>query len=444
MKQGCPASSLLFVLYIEELEASLKAKGDRIDAPKLLQTLVSILIFADDTALMSYSPSGLQNQLSVLAKFCADRGLQVNVSKTKVVVFEPKRTECAPFTFEGQVIERVEVFKYLGIAFHATRGLSCAMEHLCNSARKALFALHRRCHELHIVCPALQSTLFDAVIRPVLSYCCEVWVILGGKVAMHKLEQVYTQFLRQLIGVPTNTATKLVYAECGKLPLKHSWLQQSLKYLARMQQMDNTRLCKVAFQTDMQLGLKWYSGLRDELRQHNIRMPRSLAEFCLSTTSRALKDSYILQCMTADPNNHLQCTYFSFKTEYRWEPYITQAKSRKVRSIIARFRTGCHWLQVCMGRRCQQEYEERRCPSCPDCIEDEAHAIFHCRSNTFQRLIYRDLFACADSLRSFLVHNPPHRLAEFLSSCRNSRLYGQPDVDLDSAMSQADDDFDSD
>ena len=172
VKQGCPASPLLFGLYIDELETQLRADIDRIDAPSLVDTLVAILLFADDIALMSYSPAGLQHQLSILAKFCADRGLNVNVSKTKVVVFEPRRTECPPFIYdhEGQTIERVEIFKYLGIAFHGNRGLSCAMEHLCNSARKALFAMYGRCHEMHISSPTLQSTVFDALVRPILSY----------------------------------------------------------------------------------------------------------------------------------------------------------------------------------------------------------------------------------------------------------------------------------
>ena len=201
VKQGCPASPLLFGLYIDELEARLKANSIDIDAPELLNTLVAILLFADDIALLSHSPTGLQNQLSILAQFCADRGLTVNVSKTKVVVFEPKHSECQPFMFEGQIVERVDVFKYLGIAFHAQRGLSCAMEQLCCLAWKALFALYGRCHdhELHITCPKLKCTLFDALVQPRLSYCCKIWVILGGKVAMHSLEHVYSQFLHQIL-----------------------------------------------------------------------------------------------------------------------------------------------------------------------------------------------------------------------------------------------------
>lgn len=442
VKQGCPASPLLFGLFIDEIEALLKTASDDIDAPRLLQVMVAILLFADDIALLSYSPAGLQNQLSILAKFCADRGLKVNVSKTKIIVFEAKQTPCQAFMFEGQVIERVDVFKYLGIAFHATRGLSCALEHLCNSARRALHALQGRCHELHIRDPALQCMLFDALIRPILSYACEIWVALGLS-AMQKLEQVYTRFLRQLLGVPTQTPSKFLYAEFGKLPLEHSWLQQGLRYLSRLQQMDDQRLCKIAFQADVQSS-GWFSGLKGALWKQGIRLPREYAQVDIAAASRALKDASILEVMTPARDSHLQCTYYSLKTEFRWEPYIGHCKTRIARSTLARFRTGCHWLQVCMGRRCRVDYDQRRCPSCPGSIEDEMHAIFHCRTYTFERLIFADLFTNADNSRSFLASNPPHKVAQFLAVCRRVRLFGRPDVDLDSIMSLDDDSYESD
>ena len=431
VKQGCPASPLLFGLFIDEIEAMLRAAKEDIDAPELLGTLVAILLFADDIELMSHSPQGLQNQLSILQQFCTDRGLTVNVKKTKVIVFESKVSACPDFTFNEQVVERVTMFKYLGITFHATRGLACAMEHLCNSARKALFALYGRCHEMQVSCPSLKCLLFDALVRPILSYASEIWVCLdGGKVAMQNLERVQTQFLRQLLGVPVSTSTKFILAEFGKLPLKHSWLQQSLKYLSRLQKLDETRLCKVAFLADVQKGLGWFQGLRDELRtHHNIHIPRTPADFDLTGSSHALKDSFVLQGMTADTGNHIQQTYFSLKTEFRLEPYITQSKSMHVRSSLARFRVGAHWLQVCMGRHRRVEYESRRCPICTHCVEDEMHAIFDCRSYAHERLIHADLFESADSLRSFLASNPPHSVAKFLDDCRNVRAVGPIDVD---------------
>ena len=44
------------------------------------------LLFADDVALVSHAPVGLQNKLNVLARASAKIG-QVNLDKTKVMVF---------------------------------------------------------------------------------------------------------------------------------------------------------------------------------------------------------------------------------------------------------------------------------------------------------------------------------------------------------------------
>ncbi len=86
VKQGCPASPLLFSLYLDELEKLLEEAAADIDCPRLTEILLAILLFADDIALFSYSASGLQKQLDILSSFCAKRGLTVNVKKTKILV----------------------------------------------------------------------------------------------------------------------------------------------------------------------------------------------------------------------------------------------------------------------------------------------------------------------------------------------------------------------
>ena len=98
VKQGCPASPLLFSLYLDELETLLEDASENIDCPRLAQLLIAILMFADDIALFSYFPRGLQHQLNILQEFCTARGLKVNVLKTKTMVFESRRTHTPPFT----------------------------------------------------------------------------------------------------------------------------------------------------------------------------------------------------------------------------------------------------------------------------------------------------------------------------------------------------------
>jgi hypothetical protein len=102
---------------------------------------------------MSETPQGLQKQIDVLSEFCVERQLVINVSKTKVVVFEKCRSAAPEFTYRGTTIERVQSFRYLGLELHSTRGMVVAIDKLTVAGKKALFALRRRCNDLSITDP---------------------------------------------------------------------------------------------------------------------------------------------------------------------------------------------------------------------------------------------------------------------------------------------------
>ena len=126
-------------------------------------------------------------QLDALASFCEQRQLTVNLSKTKVVVFEKQQSATCDFRLNGAVVERMDRYKYLGFVFHATKGLHFGTEALLAVARKALFAMRRRCALLGIRDPALQCKLFDTLVLPILSYGCEVWGVMLNLVQQQKL-----------------------------------------------------------------------------------------------------------------------------------------------------------------------------------------------------------------------------------------------------------------
>jgi hypothetical protein len=106
VKQGCPPSPLLFGLYLDGLEKHLDAlDGD--NPPQLADIVIKLLLYADDLALMSETPQRLQKQINVLSEFYVERQLVINVSKTKVVVFEKRHNVAPEFTYRGTTIERV-------------------------------------------------------------------------------------------------------------------------------------------------------------------------------------------------------------------------------------------------------------------------------------------------------------------------------------------------
>ena len=163
----------------------------------------------------------LQEQLDILSNFCAKHRLIVNVKKTKILVFQPWESSVPSFFLNGDIIEQVDEFRYIGVLMHCNKGLSPAIEFLCKAAKRDMIGVQRRCQQLRIHDPVLKCKLFDTLLKPILRYCCEVWSVLGTKTALESMERIQLGFLKILLGVQvhTNCKTLHVLAEFSRYPL---------------------------------------------------------------------------------------------------------------------------------------------------------------------------------------------------------------------------------
>ena len=73
------------------------------DMPYLHNTKIKNLLFADDLAIFSLSKEDLQKRISILEQYNTKWGLEVNLSKTKIMISNKQRaTRKFKFYFQGQ------------------------------------------------------------------------------------------------------------------------------------------------------------------------------------------------------------------------------------------------------------------------------------------------------------------------------------------------------
>jgi hypothetical protein len=171
----------------------------------------------------------------------------MNVKKTKVMVFN-SANPCQEFVFEGDVIKRVQIFKYMGILLETTPNLDSAVEHLVATNRRSLFALNCYCVELRVMGIKLHYDLFNTLVRSTTSYACEVWV---DSKKIEAIEVVYRGFLKSLLEVRKTTSTSIMLAKFGKFPFEHFASGQVLLYYNCVNTVTKDRTLGKAWETQL-------------------------------------------------------------------------------------------------------------------------------------------------------------------------------------------------
>ena len=101
LKQGDVLSTILFNIYINDLPWRLledsRSPDTASDIPYLDDTKIKNLLFADDLAILPLSKEDLQKRISILQQYSNEWGLKLNLSKTKIMIFNKQRTTISKF-----------------------------------------------------------------------------------------------------------------------------------------------------------------------------------------------------------------------------------------------------------------------------------------------------------------------------------------------------------
>lgn len=453
-EQGHPLSPDLFKIYIRDLSELL----DYENCPKLMDQLVSHLLWADDLILLALDPITLQKQLDSLSDFCHQWGIEINTDKTKLIKFNSKFDLHSPrrFNIGKHNLKEVESYCYLGIEIHKSGSFSVARSELKKKAMRSMYGLKSTVNKSKLSFRSL-TTLFDSLIKPIALYGAPIvtpnmsilkhignlsspnasHLSLLRKISLLNCEKVHLHFLKWSLGVNRKSVNCAIWGESGRYPLIYECINLTLKYVQRLDKLNDNSLVKLAFIEQRNQKLDWYRGIEPILRVdprfssdhvtahslHRNKNPQKSSSVVNTTkSSKPTKEDFMyhngfkkrIPPQSIKPHESKQFTphvimkslknkfkefwhenintsskldfYKLVKTEFGKEKYLDTVQNYTDRTSLTQLRISAHRLEIELGRRNGIPRPNRKCKWCvqkglTNEVENEFHFLNTCTIN---------------------------------------------------------------
>ena len=391
LRQGCKLSPIIFSLLINEVAEDLDKKARAGYQLMRGKRDIKSLMFADDLAIISDTPAGLQRAINVLQETSQRLGLTINLDKTKVMVFRAGgflgRRE--KWFLGDKKIDVVNSYKYLGFILTTKLSGEIALSDYVGKAKRKIINIIRTMKALGKHNASVFFKLIDAQVKPLALYASEVW----GVFPHETVEKIQLFALKKLLGVTKKTPNCLVYGETGRFPFSIDTKARAVSYWLKVTNMDTNRLPRLAYERELKEREKRYNWAR-EVKNILDRAGFSYVWNSEGVTNergfirklkRRLRDIY-MQDWNHKCQNSPRCeTYMTIKDTYDTEQYIMDIDLSKFVYTVARLRTGVSELNT--HRSHTQQNPMTTCPFC-NTDETELHFINECHMYNHLRTKY--------------------------------------------------------
>ena len=213
-------------------------KTDVQDEEFMIFLILFVILYADDTIILSDDPKDFQDILTAFHDFCKLWKLDINTNKTKITIFgDYSRNQRLSFKINGKEIEIVKEFKYLGVLFSKNGRFAQHTKNVSNIACKAMYLLRKRIVNLYLPVDC-QLKLFNQTIVPILLYGTEV----SGFENLQPLEKIQLDFLRRILKMKSSSPLVMVYGEFGWYPLEIQVKVRMIKFWLKLLNGENTKM----------------------------------------------------------------------------------------------------------------------------------------------------------------------------------------------------------
>ena len=397
LKQGDVLSTIFFNLFINDLPSILGNQSTHFDeneTPEICKENVSSLLFADDLAMFSLTQKGLQNKLDILQNYCSQWDLNLNLKKTKIMIFNKQGATIKKFKFffKGEEIDVVNQYTYLGFTFIPSGKKHVGIENLIKKGKKAWFSIQKMLNKSKEKTIGTYLKLIDSLVKPIILYACESWGdSLKKGVFSNKIEQFHISMCKQVMGVCKFTSNIKVLAELGRMPLKIDIETKMFKYLQRMPFIEKHRFLYKAFKEDESEKIGWVRNMKsvlDNLGLSNLMLnifktidgviPQEEYENKENFFKKRNTDQYYQTFYNYIDRTEDRGFFMRIKEKYEKERYL-EINNIELRTALSKLRLSSYKLAVVTGKWNKTKLEDRKCQFCKSNeVEDEFHLLFQC------------------------------------------------------------------
>ena len=207
VRQGGILSPVFYCLYVDDLVEIL---SNLCVGCHLKEVFLSVLLYADDMALVSPSLKGLQILLTATEQYCAKWDILLNAKKSKNVSFG-KRHKLASLQLDGKDIEWVESWSYLGVTIKSHTSFNCCIDEKVKSfyrCANGILRIDGRSNE------TVMLQLLEAHCLLILTYAIEITHI-ANRDERRRLRVAYNSLFRRVFDYRTwESVTDLQHELC--------------------------------------------------------------------------------------------------------------------------------------------------------------------------------------------------------------------------------------
>ena len=358
VKQGDNLSPTLFNIFVDDFGSYYQV--DSVQPPLLNNYPVSHLFFADDLILMSETSSGLQKLIDQLSQYCTDMKLEVNINKSKAMVFSKEQNKMNDYRFHFNLhtLHIVHEYKYLGLIFTSNGKFNVATQSLADKARKAYFSIRKSIPFNTNLSVKHLLKIYQSMIEPILTYGSEVWLsdfnVDINKADKLPMEKIQNFIIRDILGVHNKSSNIAIKNETGIYPLCIKSFYLMHKYYNRL---NNTydkskitnKILLAAIQEEQNLHQKnplksWQNQLQ------NLKNKCDIPTLDIKSTLFKAKLESLFKENISKERNHLienpnvgkLSFYFSLAHEFKLQPYLNFPLKKFERSILTKLRISAH------------------------------------------------------------------------------------------------------